>query len=77
MYMKKCVGPVGALIVGHFLIQLGSGGAVSPPASTGQVFGGGPGGKAPGSSKDLVFSTSQTARLFVFLSFWAELSHPA
>ena len=69
MYMRKNVGPVGALTVGHSLIQLGSGGTVSPPACTGQVFGGGPGNKAPGSSKDLVFYTSKIARLFVFLSF--------
>ena len=53
--IQKSVGPVGALTVGHSLIQLGSGGAVSPPASTGQVSGGGPGGEGPGSSEDLVF----------------------
>ena len=54
MYMKKSVGLVGVLTVAHSLIQLGSGGAVSPPASTGQVSGG-PGGEASESSKDLVF----------------------
>ena len=57
MYMKKSVGSVGALTVGHSLIQLWSEGAVSspPPASTGQVSGGGSGGEAPGSFEDLVF----------------------
>ena len=55
MYMKTGVGPVGALTVGHSLIQLGSGGTVSPPSSTGRVYGGGPGGEAPASSEDLVF----------------------
>ena len=70
---EKSVGPVGALTVGHSLIQLGSGGAVSPEASTGQVSGGGPGGKAPGSSEDLVFyntkmiKTSKIICIFEFL----------
>ena len=32
-------------------IQLGSGGAVSPPVGPGQGHGGGTGGKAPGSSE--------------------------
>ena len=32
---EKSVGPVGALTIGHSLIQLGSGGAVSPLTSTG------------------------------------------
>ena len=50
---EKSVGPVGALTVGHSLIQLGSGGAVSPSASTGQVSGWGPGDEAPGSSEAL------------------------
>ena len=54
---EKSVGPVGALTVGHSLIQLGSGGAVSPLASTGQASGGGPGGEALGSSEDLVLHT--------------------
>ena len=54
-FSLESVGPVGALTVARSLIQLGSGGAVSPPASTGQVSGGGPEGEAPGSSEDLVF----------------------
>ena len=83
MYMKKSVVPVGALTVGYSLIQLGSVGAVSPPpppASTGQVSGGGPGGEAPEAPKILYFTMpkwSKTARLFVFFSFCAELSHLA
>ena len=56
--MKKSVGPVGILPVGHSLIQLG-GGPVSPSAGTGQVSGGGSGGKAPGSSKDLAFYNTE------------------
>ena len=56
MYMEKSVGPVGALIVGHSLIQLWSGGAVSPPASTAQVSGGGPWGEPPKALKILHFT---------------------
>ena len=52
---EKSVGSVGAMTVVHSLIQLGSGGAVSPPASTGQVSGRGPGGEALESSEDLAF----------------------
>ena len=72
---EKSVGPVGALTVGHSLIQLGSRGAVGPlpPGSTGQVSGGGPGGQAPGSSEDLVLyntkmiKNSKTICIFEFL----------
>ena len=80
MYMKKSVGPISALIVGHPLIQLWSGGSVSHPASTRQFSVGGPGGEAPGSSEDLAFYNTKmikTERLFVFLNFWGKLSHPA
>ena len=35
--------------------QLGVWGAVSPPVGPGQSLGGGPGGKAPGSSPDFEF----------------------
>ena len=56
MYMKKGVGPVGALAVAHSLIQLGSGGAVSPPASTDQVSGGFQGAKPPEALKILYFT---------------------
>ena len=48
-------------------------GAVSPPESTGQVSGGGPGGEAPGSSEDLVFyntkmiTNNKTICMFEFL----------
>ena len=52
---EKSVGPVGALTICHSLIQVGSGDAVNPPASTRQVSGRGPGGKAPRSSEDLIF----------------------
>ena len=84
MYMKKRVGLVGALTVGHSLIQLGSGGAVSLPpppplASTGQVSGRSPGGEAHGSSEDLVFYCTKmikNSKIICFLGFWAELSHP-
>ena len=53
---EKSVGPVGALTVGHSLNQLGSWGDVSPPASTRQVSGGGPGGKPPEALKILYFT---------------------
>ena len=55
---EKSVGPVGALTVGHSLVQLGSRGAVSPEASTGQVsWGGGgvQGVKPPEAPKILYF----------------------
>ena len=56
---EKSVGPVGAMTVVDSLIQLGSGGAVSPPASTWQVSGRGPGGEALESSEDLVFCNTK------------------
>ena len=40
-------------------IQLGVWGAVSPPAGPGQLFGGGPGGEAPGSSEDTSFYSTK------------------
>ena len=49
---SKCfrVGGSLSLVGGVKNIQLGSGGAVSPPVGPGQGPGGGPGGKAPRSS---------------------------
>ena len=79
MYMKENVGPVGALTVGHSLIQLGSGGVVSPPASTEQVSGGGP-GASTGSSEDLAFYNTKmikNSKIICIFEFLGELFHPA
>ena len=44
-----------AMTDGQCCIQVGSGGAVSPPAGPGQSLGGGPGGEGPGITEDLAF----------------------
>ena len=41
-----------AMTNGHCSLQLGSGGALSPPVVPGQSDDGGPKGKTPGSSRD-------------------------
>ena len=77
---EKSVGPVGAMTIGHSLIQLRSGDAVSSQLVQGRSLVGVQGAKPPEAPKILYFTLSKwskTARLFVFLSFWAELFHPA
>ena len=53
MYIKISIGLVGAMIVGHCLIQMRSGGAVSPPQGPRLVSGGGIGANPPESPKIL------------------------
>ena len=81
MYVKKSVGPVGAMTIGHSLVQLGSGGTVRLPGRIqGRSLVGVQEAKPLEAPKILYFALSKwskTARLSVFLSFWAELSHPA
>ena len=80
MGKKKSVGPVGAMTIGHSLIQLGSGGVVSSQLVQGRSLVGVQEAKPPEAPKALYFTLpkwSKTASLLVFLSFWEELSHPA
>ena len=73
---EKSVGPGDAMTADHSLIQLGSGGAGSPPTGTGQVSGG---GEAPGSSEDLVLYTTKmvkNSKIICIFEFLGKLSHP-
>ena len=57
-----------AMTVGRCKYSWGSGCAVSLPAGPGQCPGGGPGGKAPGSSQDTSFySTKNGPKIDAFL----------
>ena len=62
------------MTVGHCPIQLGVGGVLQAPAGPGQSPGGGPGGKAPGSSEDPAFCNtkkrSKTYSHSVILTFF-------